>query len=270
MQRVIKVTKVFTEILTEVTGHVFSLVWGILESAASASRACVRLLFWISDQVQAVLAMFILMAVLMIPFPISIARHYQQLSPVEKYWFTTYLRTEFSPWSGGIYRVLVVDDAKHNLELVTSENVAPGQTMTTEGDDVPFVLIAKEQQMGKRLVLLPPAVEDNNRFWGDLYEKVYHSQTITEMGQTGLRLGFLLNFLAVGTLGLVSALGLIFRICTWIFWIWNWTGHATKSVLGYVREKSMDARLYLADRKESRKRFRELEKRIYARRNSDK
>ncbi len=270
MQRVIKVAKVFTEILTEVIGHAFSLFWAILESAAGASRAFVRLLFWISDQVQAVLAMFILMAVLMIPFPISIARHYQQLSPVEKYWFTTYLRTEFSPWSGGIYRVLVVDDAKHNLELVTSENVAPGQTMTTEGDDVPFVLVAKEQQMGKRLVLLPPAVEDNNRFWGDLYEKVYHSQSITEMGQTGLRLGFLLNFLAIGAMGLVFALGLIFRVCRSVFCAWNWAARTTTSAVHYVGDKSMDARLYLADRKESRKRLGELEKRIYARRNSDK
>ncbi len=126
----------------------------------------------------------------LLPFAVVLASEYHQFSPIQKYWFLTYWRSEFSGNDQRVYRLLVVEDSNNDRWLANAENVSPGVTRTTEGKEIPFVLAAKEQQEGKHLVLLPPAPQPNDYLWESLRDQVYSGQSIRDMGAWMITLGF--------------------------------------------------------------------------------
>jgi len=138
---------------------------------------------WAMAFVHALVLVALLTVTTMLPFPITVMQHYHHFSQVQKYWFPTYLRAEFSPRGGSVYRVLVVEDANKEPWIANAENVLPGATRTAEGETVPFVLAPKEQQEGKRLVLLPAAFQDNAYVWNSLRNEVYNGKSIAEIGK---------------------------------------------------------------------------------------
>ncbi|HTC92480.1 MAG TPA: hypothetical protein VK699_03385 [Terriglobales bacterium] len=151
--------------------------------------------------VHALVLVALLTVATMLPFPITVIQQYRHFSQVQKYWFPTYLRAEFSPRGGGVYRVLVVEDANKEQWIANAESVLPGTTHTAEGETVPFVLAPKEEQEGKRLVLLPPVFQDNAYLWDSLRNEVYSGKSIAEIGERGVTIGVWLTFityLAVG------------------------------------------------------------------------
>jgi hypothetical protein len=167
--------------------------------------------------IQVVAAVFLLLTTItmagMLPFPIKVISEYRNLSPIQKYWFTTYLRTEFSPRGGGAYRLLVVEDANKEHWIANAESVLPGATRTAEGEVLlPFVLAPKEQQEGKRLVLLPLAFQDNAYLWESLRNAVYNRKSIKEIGVSGIDAGVKLTLLAYAVVFVVCIVLLFFRV----------------------------------------------------------
>jgi hypothetical protein len=153
----------------------------------------------------------------MLPFPITVIQQYRHFSQVQKYWFPTYLRAEFSPRSGGVYRVLVVEDANKEYWIANAENVLPGATRTAEGETVPFVLAPKDQQEGKRLVLLPPAFQDNAYLWESLRNEVYSGKSIVAVGERGITIGVWLTFITYLVLGVGGLFHLANRVLSFVF-----------------------------------------------------
>src|SRR5271166_2302856 len=88
--------------------------------------------------------------VALLPFSVVIGIHYHHFSPIQKYWFLTYWRSEFSSQEKSAYRLLVIEDANKDDWFADAENVLSGVTRTTDGKEIPFVLAPKEQQEGKR------------------------------------------------------------------------------------------------------------------------
>src|ERR1700681_541036 len=84
--------------------------------------------------VQALVLFALLTVTTMLPFPITVIQQYRHFSQVQKYWFPTYLRAEFSPRSGGVYRVLVVEDPNKEHSIANAESVLPGANRTAEGE----------------------------------------------------------------------------------------------------------------------------------------
>lgn len=165
----------------------------------------------------AVVLFVLLTATTMLPFPITVIQHYRHFSQVQKYWFPTYLCAEFSPRSGGIYRVLVVEDANKEHWIANAESVLPGTTRTAEGETVPFVLAPKEQQAGKRLVLLPPAFQDNAYLWDSLRNEVYSGKSIADIGEHGVTVGVWLTFITYLVLGMGGFIYLVHRVLSFVY-----------------------------------------------------
>src|SRR5271167_4870425 len=83
--------------------------------------------------VQALVLLALLTFTTMLHFPIAVIHQYRHLSQVTKYWLPNHLRAEFSPRGGGVYRVLVVQDANKEHSIENAESVLPRVTRTAEG-----------------------------------------------------------------------------------------------------------------------------------------
>lgn len=133
--------------------------------------------------------------VALLPFSVVIGLQYHHFSPIQRYWFLTYRRSEFSSQEISVYRLLAVEDTNKDLWFVDAENVLPGVTRTAEGKEIPFVLAEKEQQEGKRLVLLPPTPQDNGYLWESLRDQIYNGKSIENMSGRSLGMGLKLGLL---------------------------------------------------------------------------
>lgn len=146
--------------------------------------------------------------VALLPFSVVIGIHYHHFSPIQKYWFLTYCRSEFPSQQQGVYRLLVVEDTNKDDWLADAENVLPGVTSTTDGKEIPFVLAPKEQQEGKRLVLLPPTPQYNRYLWESQRDQIYDGKSLEDMGgrslDTGLKLGLFTLFAVLAGLVFVA------------------------------------------------------------------
>ena len=172
---------------------------------------------WATGFVHALVLLALCTVTTMLPFPIAVMQQYRRFSQVQKYWFPTYLRAEFSPRSGGVYQVLVVEDTNKEHWIASAENVLPGTTRTAEGETVPFVLAPKEQQEGKRLVLLPAAFQDNAYLWNSLRNEVYGGKSVAEIGERGVTVGVWLTFIMYLVLGVGGLVYLIHRVLSFFY-----------------------------------------------------
>jgi len=172
---------------------------------------------WTLSLVHALVLLALLTATTMLPFPITVIQQYRHFSQVQKYWFPTYLRAEFSPRSGGVYRVLAVEDANKEYWIASAESVLPGASRTAEDDIVPFVLAPKEQQEGKKLVLLPPAFQDNAYLWDLLRNEVYSGKSVAEIGERGITVGVWLTLIAYLALGVGCLAYLTDRVFSFVY-----------------------------------------------------
>jgi hypothetical protein len=148
----------------------------------------------------------------MLPFPVKLISQYHHFSPIQKYWFTTYLRTEFSPRERGVYRVLVVEDVSQQYWIAGPDNVQPGSSRRANGQEIPFILAKKEEQEGKRLRLLPPMPQANGYLWELLRDEVYNGKSIKEIGVSGIDTGVRLTLLAYVVLFVGCLVLLFFRV----------------------------------------------------------
>jgi hypothetical protein len=184
-------------------------------------RCFINTLRWGYRQVLGLVQALVLLALLtvttMLPFPVTVIQQYRHFSQVQKYWFPTYLRAEFSPRGGGVYRVLVVEGPNKEHWIANAESVLPGATRTAEGETVPFVLAPKEQQEGKRLVLLPPAFQDNAYLWESLRNEVYSGKSIAEIGERGINVGVRLTFITYLVFGAGGLSYLIHRVLSFVY-----------------------------------------------------
>jgi len=139
-----------------------------------------------------------LAAALFLPFFATMARQYRAFSPIQKYWFTTYWRAEFSTTEQSIYRLLLVEGANEKDRwLANGDDVIPGATSTSDGQVIPFRLTDKYQSQGLRLVLLPPMPQYNDYLWESLRDQVYSGKSIKDMGDHAIRVGWKLVLLSL-------------------------------------------------------------------------
>ena len=135
---------------------------------------------------------------LFLPFFGTMARQYRAFSPIQKYWFTTYWRAEFSTTEQSVYRLLLVEGThEKDRWLANTDNVVPGTTRTSDGQIIPFRLTDKNESEGLQLVLLPPMPQYNGYLWESLRDQVYGGKAIKEIGGHAFGVGWKLALLTL-------------------------------------------------------------------------
>jgi hypothetical protein len=172
------------------------------------------LILW-RNIISAILALSLLGAELLLPAAVSVALHYRAFSAVQKYWFPTYLRTEFSLYIQRTDPLLLVEAANGEVRLAATNDVIPGHTVS-DGSDIPFALAPRDQAENKRLVVRPPSPQPNDCLWESLRSQVYGGEAIDDMAARGLLLGLLLA-LATGFAAFFILLNRIAKLWEWYY-----------------------------------------------------
>ena len=128
-------------------------------------------------------------AATLLAFDMAVVARYQRFSPTQKYWFPIYCRCERSLHTTSVVPLLLVENSDHTWEFANPHNVQPGVTLTPHGRKIPFVLQG-EEPIRKRLVLLPPMPQNHGDLWHSLKEQVYDGQSVEQMREQGIDIGF--------------------------------------------------------------------------------
>ena len=148
----------------------------------------------------------------MLPFPIKVLSEYSHLSPIQKYWFPTYVQTEFSTKKSGVYRVLVVEGAHQEYWIAGPADVQPGSFSRVDGHRIPFILSKSDEQEGKRLWLLPSMRQNNGYLWELLRDQIYNGKSVKDIGDSGIGVGVKLTLILYALCGVGSLIFLSFYL----------------------------------------------------------
>ena len=164
---------------------------------------------FVSATIFALGSMAFITALGMLPFPaVVMLCQYPHFSPIQKAWFPTYVRTEFSPFTEEYYHLLLLKEADNTFEIADDENVQPTKAQTSMGDLTGFALVEAERNAGAQLRLTMEAPVNNAYLWETLNKDVYHDQSIKDLGAEGIEKGFWLTFGAYLVI-LFSSLGML-------------------------------------------------------------
>lgn len=112
----------------------------------------------------------------------------QQWTPLQSYWFRTYLWATLAPTIGvehSHYRLLAEVQGSQTF-VPREQDVLPGRTRTESGRVIPFAIAERAYRRGYRLMLLPSAKYDNQTLEGQLRHFVYADESLKQMATVPL------------------------------------------------------------------------------------
>jgi type IV secretory pathway TraG/TraD family ATPase VirD4 len=109
--------------------------------------------------------------------------NYEQWSPLQRYWLTQYLWTNWTMNANTNARMLVIVDANGKRYWPDDTSVTPGRTQTPDGKVIPLVLAKSNVAHGDTLRLLPRDILSTAWVKDRLSDLVYRHQTPTELAQ---------------------------------------------------------------------------------------
>lgn len=112
----------------------------------------------------------------------------QQFTPLESYWFRTYLWATLAPAfdiNESNYRPLAEVQGRQTY-IPREQDLLPGRTRIENGRVIPLVLTEQAYQRGYRLMLLPSAKYDNRKMEGQLRHFVYGDRSLKQMAAVPL------------------------------------------------------------------------------------
>jgi hypothetical protein len=107
----------------------------------------------------------------------------QQSTPLQSYWFRTYLLATLAPAIGiehSNYRLLAEVRGKERF-VPREQDVLAGRTRADNGRLIPLVITEQAYQRGYQLTLLPSGKYDNRQLEGQLRHYVYADESLKQM-----------------------------------------------------------------------------------------